>query len=663
MNIFITILLFISAFAASPAKSKKEKVFKLPSYSPNNPMGQWANLPRGKNYIFCGDRVLFGSNFKEKVRVQYGSEEKFLSILEHCELRRIELERLSKARTSEEPTLVELQFDKLNSHFKKIQANKLNRKGHIYSLKDIRKVMSASEINSYRASNLMLPVLDLQEFGKLYAGDTNNPQFIKTEYDRYFSNLTTQNVAMLYTTSGLHYYFSFNLSNDQLKLLARVLGGSSGGSGSGGGGSSSGGSKSSGGSASPQQIARAIDDIKQQPFDGFMTGRANLQVKPEATTLPAFYGLDDTASFVPYDINVPKLSVRRGYSGKGSDGRSSVDRVTSVGLSANPFTSMLSQNRSAANVGSNLSPRASQTYTQTAPRRSDTSSRSVASEPVTPVAANGSKSVSDMQKDLVEGLSAPTASVAINFADLDNVQFASPDIGCKQDNWEQLAFLQFDSRVDQSKLNPSNENCFLESINTQFCGQGKASESYTGRCVNEDMKIRSCYNQMTIDVAKICKRYIKISGEITKEEITSCIEAMSALACNQIPCEISTDNKTDGKINFLEPVLYNNGEDLLSKGFSEKLLGFEDIKKISRISGSNDFNLYPSSPGGGPPSKKRLDLMPLLNQDSWPHGKQAPSKRLFMNDLVKLSLYYKYNISNKCDFDNGSIQKALDATN
>ncbi|MCB0347790.1 MAG: hypothetical protein KDD37_03100, partial [Bdellovibrionales bacterium] len=263
-------------------------------------------------------------------------------------------------------------------------------------------------------------------------------------------------------------------------------------------------------------------------------------------------------------------------------------------------------------------------------------------------------------KDLVDGLSTTNGPTAISLLSYVDFEFATPDVNCKENNWEQLAFLNFDERSNPPKS--EENNCFPESVNTHFCGQGKASESYTSRCVNEDMKIRSCYNRMTIDVALICKKYMKISGEITKSEILTCIETMSAFACNQIPCEISTDNKDEsGKIKRLQTVLYNNGNDIFSRAFkgSGRLKSIEDLKKVPRISGNNDFNHYPTSAGGGPPSKKRIDMIPLLNHDNWGSIKLDS----FEEHLLKLTMYYKYNISEKCKFDDGVIQKALEGSN
>ncbi|MCB0348258.1 MAG: hypothetical protein KDD37_05455 [Bdellovibrionales bacterium] len=541
---------------------------KLPTYSPNNPYGKWAELPRGNNYMFCGDRVLFASNFNEKIKIMYGNDERQMTIKQHCEFRRRELERQAKERASEEPSLVELQYEKISSYFKKVPGG--IKPSRVYSLREIAKAMKLHDVNGLRAANLMLPALTEAEFAKLYVGDTNNPQFVKTEHERYVSNLLTQNPAMLYTADGNLYYFSLNLSNDQLKLLGAVVSsGGGGGAGSSGGGNfagGKGGGRGSNGDPSKKQVANALEGAKTNPFSGFLTNRLSLQVRPQATTLPSSFGIESSATFVPYDLKIPSISrgQSRGVASSGSSTRSSKSsRVGAVKVSSNPSLGMMNVGGAARPSTSGGNTRSGYTSVSSS-SNGTTSSSTVASKPTSsaPLAVNGSPSKSLAVAETgvtVASSGPPPISLVTRIGQADDINY-----NCQRKAWA-LNLHTINEYGFEKVPEELKSNACLPKTLSEYCGEGEAGSKYKTQCLDKESNATSCYAQAETDVKSICKEYIdyplsKTGYELNSNDIKICAETMMALACQKIPCDLEADSAGKG----VYPILYKTYNKLLS---------------------------------------------------------------------------------------------------
>lgn len=651
------------------------KVAKLPSYTPNNPHGKWIDLPRGKNFMFCGDRILYGSNFNEKIKIQYDNEARVLTVREHCEMRRRELERVTQSRTSEEPTLIQLQYEKLSAFLKKTPGGiKANR---MYSLKELRKAMTASEVNDLRAANMMLPLLTQAEFEKLYAGETNNPQFVKTEHERYISNLMTQNPAMLYTANGSLYYFSLNLSNDQLKLMARVLG-SGGGSGSSGGGNFAGGRGAGKGSQSEngnsKRLANALEGVKNNPFEGFQTGRNNLSVRPQATILPSSFGVASKATLVPYDMEIPSVSraQSRGIASTSRSSRGSSERVKAVSVSSNPSLNMMNiggMGRSNSGTNTASSRPTYQSVASTAP--SGKASSTTLPDP-TVASPSRAPTAEQVNADLNRSATGPQLRaktndvvgpppVALNDTDFISatIDFATPNYSCKPNQWEQTLYqLNSGNKSIQDSCFPAEDGQIL---NFKFCGTSGSGMDYTNRCVyNKDNidkliipdGVRSCYDQINTDIGNICRQYFELPNPFTHDDLLLCAERLFVVACEKIPCEIEPQitKNTEGKDVIGELTVKNLNLDSIfttkenihprTKAVSTVVIAkpYEEILNLPHL--KREY-LHKETATGSKVS------LPTANS----HWNSELSKDLFKDHLVRVSLFYQSRMNNKCQFE------------
>ncbi len=572
------VVILFTLIQISVAMAAPKKLATPPTYTPNNPYGKWTALPSGKNYLFCGDRVIYGSSFEEKIKINYNGTDRLLSIREHCEMRRRELERAVASRVAEEPTLIQLQYEKLASYLTKVPGG--IKAGRQYSLKEIRKAMKASEVNDLRAANLMLPVLTEPEFSKLYAGDTNNPQFTKTEHERYVSNLLTQNPAMLYTANGSLYYFSLNLSNDQLKLMAKVVG-----SGGGGGAESSGGSggRSAGSKGNPEtgsggrrQMNDALEGTRQNPFEGSKMA-SQLNVRPQATVLPSSFGVDSNATFVPYDMKMPSVSFgpTRGVASSSRPARA--DRVQAVTVSSNPSLGMMniggmgrganggSSVGSGSRAGSGSGGRSnsagsgsgpSTTTSKPATTQKATTTNLGAEDLVNPISQAAASRV--MPKGVVSGDGPPVIALASGEFE-GGLNFESPDYSCKSNQWEQMLYQTNKGNFSIKENNSDEKYACLPFTEKQFsssffCGVGTEGLQYSNSCVGGATDRNSCYDQIMIDAGNICRQYFEIEEPFNYDDILLCAERLFVITCDKIPCEVAPKIKKDA-----------NGNDIISE--------------------------------------------------------------------------------------------------
>tara|TARA_B100001248_G_scaffold262454_1_gene258536 strand:- start:3653 stop:5887 length:2235 start_codon:yes stop_codon:yes gene_type:complete len=608
----------------------------LPSYTAANPNGFWGKLPRGRNYVFCGDRIFFSENFDTKVKVVYEKDSKVADFRKHCLNRKRHIEKTSKNAEPGEAPLIVSSFRHLNSKIEKVIKNKkharyIDAKGLHY--KELIKAFGEAEVNRLRSANLLLPYMTFAEFQQAYAKSTNNPAYLKAEYSRYSSNLLTQNPAMLYTKDGKLYYFSFNLSDEQMRRLAGLVGGAGGGSLGGGGGYGSnsplakGGAKGSAGEDSrmPASASAGPGVGLEAGFPGFTTDSEALRVAPQPTRLPSSMGVSPASTLrVPkYDQiagrirpsssanNVRQMASAGGggprivnpsdFDGamgafdklKGKDSGSGRERPDRIGRSK----------PSSSNDSSPTSPSASSGLSEEISEVSVIGKRkepedifSSKSNLDSNSTAIGDQMLSLVRKDTQsQGLRLPTKEKTskTNYT-CDTKQWH--DIARGIDNDSFLGTILKESSI--SEQTKENFKCTLLN-KSQFCG----FYFYDRSCLPGGE--RNCATVMNNDIDNICKKYLRFERDnsnaningtrsrkvgirsISNDEPLSyterleCSQVMMAIACKEIPCKTSFGDVYNGKVEFYDGARNQKLKKGLEQDIAEKNEGIRDNIDIS----------------------------------------------------------------------------------